>query len=95
MSSLPRRRGIYSISRKSTDFGHFWLPKSTFKVDFLNVQARTQKILVQFPGKGCKKHCVHFYVFDLQKGAEGDASRFAKRRFPKSAVLARCSFVRR
>ena len=53
MSSLAGLKKSYSIFRKSTDFGHFWLPGSTFKVDFLNVQAKFQKILGQFPGEGC------------------------------------------
>ena len=53
MSSLAGLKKRYSIFRKSTDFGHFWLPGSTFKVDFLNVQAKFQKILGQFPGGGC------------------------------------------
>ena len=37
MSSLAGLKKSYLIFRKSTDFGHFWLPRSTFKVDFLNV----------------------------------------------------------
>ena len=37
MSCLVGLKKSYSISRRSTDFGHFWLPRSTFKVDFLNV----------------------------------------------------------
>ena len=53
MSSLAGLRKSYSSFRKSTDFGHFWLPRSTFKVDFLNVQAKFRKILCQFPGGGC------------------------------------------
>ena len=53
MSSLAGLKKSYSIFRKSTDFGHFWLPGSTFKVDFLNVQAKFRKTLGQFPGGGC------------------------------------------
>ena len=42
----------YSIYRKSTDSGLFWLPRSTFKVSFPNVQAKFQKkIPGQFPGE--------------------------------------------
>ena len=39
MSSLVGLKNSYWISSKSTEFGNFWLPSSTFKVDFLNVQA--------------------------------------------------------
>ena len=37
MSSLAGLKKSYSISRKSTDFGHFRLTGSIFKIDFLNV----------------------------------------------------------
>ena len=53
MSSLAGLKKSYSIFRESTDFGHFWLPGSTFKVNFLNVQAKIRKILGQFPGEPC------------------------------------------
>ena len=53
MGFLAGLKKNYSIFHKSTDFGHFWLPGSTFKVNFLNVQAKFQKILGQFPGEGC------------------------------------------
>ena len=53
MSSLAGLKENYSISCKRTDFGHFWLPRSTFEVDFLNVQAKFQKILGQFHEGGC------------------------------------------
>ena len=43
----------YLIFRKNTDFGNFRPPGSTFKVDFLNVQAKFRKILRQFPAGGC------------------------------------------
>ena len=52
MSSLAGLKKSNSISRKRTDFGHFWLPRSTFKVDFLSVQAKFRKIFGQFPGGG-------------------------------------------
>ena len=38
---------------KCTDFRHFWLLRSTFKVDFLNVHAKLQKIFGQFPRESC------------------------------------------
>ena len=72
-SSLAGLKKSYSIFRKSTDFGHFWLPGSTFKVIFLNLQAKCQKILGQYRGAGCSKHCVKFSAFFLQKGAGGVA----------------------
>ena len=53
MSSLAALKKSYSFFCKSTDFGQFWLPRSTFKVDFLNVQPKYQNILSQFPGGGC------------------------------------------
>ena len=53
MSSLAGLKKRYLISRKSTDSGHFWLPRSTFKVDFLNVPAKIQKILGKFVRGGC------------------------------------------
>ena len=53
MSSLASLKKSYSIFRESTDFGHFWLSGSTFKDNFLNVQAKFQKIPVNFPGGGC------------------------------------------
>ena len=52
MSSLAGLKKIYLFFRKSTDFVNFWLPLSTFKVDFLNIQANFQKILGQFPAQG-------------------------------------------
>ena len=45
ISSLAGLKKNYSVFRKSTDFGYFWLSMSTFKVDFLNVQAKFQTIL--------------------------------------------------
>ena len=51
MSSLVSKKS-YAIFRESTDFGHFWLPRSTFKVDFLNVRTKFRKILGHFPGGG-------------------------------------------
>ena len=94
ISSLVGLRKSYLIFRKNTDFGHFCLPGSTFKVNFLNVQAKFQIILGQFPVGSCQEHCVIFWAFYLQKGA-GGASRFASRQFPKSEILASCNFVGR
>ena len=56
-SSLVGLKKSDSIFCKSADFGPSRLPRSTFKVVFLNVQAKFQKIFGQFPGKGCKEHC--------------------------------------
>ena len=53
MGSLAGLRKSCSFFSKSTDLGHFWLPGSAFKVEFLNVEAKFQKILGQFPGEGC------------------------------------------
>ena len=53
ISSLAGLKKCYSVFRKSTDFGHFRLPMSKFKVDFLKLEAKVQKILKQFPGAGC------------------------------------------
>ena len=94
MSSLAGLKKSYPIFRKSTDFGHFGLPRSTFKVDFLNVKAKVRKILGQFCGKSCWKNCVKSGAFYLFWPA-GGSSRFASRPFPKSVILARCNFVAR
>ena len=53
LSSLAGLKKSCSIFRKSTDFAQFWLPGSTIKVDFINVQANFQKILLQFPEGDC------------------------------------------
>ena len=45
MSFIAGLKKSDSILRKSTDFSHFWLPRSIFKVDILNVQAKSRKIL--------------------------------------------------
>ena len=50
MRSLAGRKKSYSLFRKSTDFGPFWLPGSTFKADFLNVEAKFRKIIGQLRG---------------------------------------------
>ena len=50
MSSLAGLKKSFLLSRKSTDFGNFWLPRSFFKVDFLNAQANFRKNLGLFPG---------------------------------------------
>ena len=65
---------------QTTNFGHFWLPRSTFKVDYLNEQAKFPKILNHFLGQGCWEHCVKFRALFLQKGV-GGGSRFASRNF--------------
>ena len=53
MNFLDGLKNFFSIFGESTDFGHFWLPRSTFKVDFFNLQAKFQKILRQFSRGGC------------------------------------------
>ena len=45
MSSLACLKNSYSVSCKSTDFGEFWLRRSTFKVDFLIIEAEFGEIL--------------------------------------------------
>ena len=60
IGSLAGFKEVYSISRKSTDFGQFWLQRSTFKVNFLNVQAKFRKKFCQFPWEGCWEHCAVF-----------------------------------
>ena len=53
-SCLAGLKKSYSFFRKKkNDFGHFWLPGSTFRVDFLNVQAKLQEILGHFLEGGC------------------------------------------
>ena len=41
----------FLVSSKYTDFGHFWPPRNTFKVDFLNVQSNFQKFIGTFTGE--------------------------------------------
>ena len=53
MSSLAGLKKIYVVFRKSADFGHFPLPRSTFKVDFLNLQAKSQNLFGLFFEGGC------------------------------------------
>ena len=90
MSSPAGLKKSYSISRKSIDFGHFWLLSSTFKVDFLKVQEKIREIVGQFPGRGFKEHCVKFWASYLQKVAGATGSRFAK-----SVILASCNVMGR
>ena len=52
MSSVTGPTKSYSISPKSTKFGHLRLHRSTFKVDFLKIRAKLRKILGQFHGLG-------------------------------------------
>ena len=53
MSSPAGLKKSYSIFRKSINFGHFSLSGFTFRVNFLNVNAKFQTIHGQFPGGGC------------------------------------------
>ena len=82
----------YSLFRKGIDFGHFWLLGSTFKVDFLNVQSKLQKILGQFPGQVVRNILWNFGI-SISAGLRG-VSRFASRHFPKSLILASWKSVR-
>ena len=83
---------IYSIYRKSTVFGHFWLPRFTFRVDFLNVQEKNRKIHGHFPEGGCWTHVVSFELSFFKKVRRG-ASRFASRYILKSVNLAGCNIM--
>ena len=67
MSSLVGLKKSYSISRKSTAFGHFWLPRSTFEVDFLNVQGKIQKSLVSFLEKVVRNIVLKFELSTFKK----------------------------
>ena len=73
MSSLIGLKKSYLFFGKGTDFGHFWLPRSNFKVDFLTVEPKIQKILSRFLGESSQEHCVDIWAFYLQKGADGIA----------------------
>ena len=95
MSSLAGFKKSYSIFRKSTDFGHFWPPGSTFKVDLLNLQAKFRNVLSHFPGGEVVRNIVLNFGLSIFKKVRGGASRFASRHFPKSVILASCNFVRR
>ena len=53
MSSLTGLKKSFLLSRKSNDFGHFWIPRSTFKIDFLNVGEKFRKILGSFVKESC------------------------------------------
>ena len=44
MSSITGLKKSFLNFRKSTDIGNFWLPRSEFKVNLLNVQAKFHKI---------------------------------------------------
>ena len=48
MSSLAGLKKSYLIFRESTGFGHFRPAGSTFKVNFLNIQAKFKKSSVSF-----------------------------------------------
>ena len=70
----------YLLSCKSTNFGHFWLPRSTFKVDFLNVQPKFWKNSVNFLEK--VKNIVLKIEFPIFSGLRAGRC-FASRHFPK------------
>ena len=92
MSSLDGLKESHLISCDSTDFGQFWLPRSTFKVDFLNVQAKFQKTLFCFVGKIVRNIVLNFEL-SISAGLRG--GRFASRHFPKSVILTSFIFVGR
>ena len=52
IGSLAGLKKSYSFFFKITDFGRFRLPRSTCKVDFLNVQANFRKVLGLCRGEG-------------------------------------------
>ena len=71
MSSLAGlKKELFNFPQKYR-FWPFLTTWSTFKVDFLNVQAKFRKILHQFPGGRCYEHFAKFSAFYLQKGAGG------------------------
>ena len=94
MTSLAGLEKSYPTICKNTDFDHFCLLGSTFKVDFLNVREKLQKFLWKFVREGCYKHYVDFWALYLFWSAWG-GSRFESRHFPQSVILASCSFLGR
>ena len=56
-----------SISRKSTDFGFFWLPRSSFKVGFPNIEENFQSTPVKFLGKVPSNIVLKFEICSLKK----------------------------
>ena len=92
ISSIDGLKKSYSNFRKSTDFGQFWLPRATFQVNFLDVQANFQKSMVRFLGQVVGNIVLNFElsIFAL---LQWDGSRFASRHFPESVILARCNLV--
>ena len=72
MSSLVGHwKKSFSIFRKSTNFGHFWLPGSTLKVDFLNVQTKFQKVLGFFWGGEVVGNIVLIFELSVSSGLRG------------------------
>ena len=93
MSSLASLKKIYLISRKSTDVGHFWLPRFIFNVSSVNVQAKFPTILVSFLGKVVRNSVVNFEN-SFSSGLMG-GSRFASQHFPNCVISASCNFMGR
>ena len=93
MSSQTLFNKKFSNSSKNTVFGHFWLPRSTFKVNFLNSQVKFRKIPGIFTGDVLRIIVItnEFSVFKKVRGA----SRFASRHIPKSITSASCNIVGR
>ena len=94
MSSLAGINKIYLFCSKSTEFGHFWLPRSNFKVDFLNVEAKVLKILGHFTG-GVVRNIVSRFEFSIFETVHGGARLFANRHIPQTAISAGCIFLGR
>ena len=93
MSCVAGLNKSCSVFRKSTDFCHFLLPRSVFKVNFLNLRPKFWKILDGFPEGGCQKHCAKFWTFFIE--VRGGTSRFASRRFPETVIVASCNLAGR
>ena len=85
-----------SISCRSTDFGQFLLPRSDFKVHFLNLEKEFQKSLERLQGD-VVSIIVFYFELSISSGlwGGGGASRFASGHFPKSVSLASCDLVER
>ena len=78
MSSLAGFKKKYLIFCKSTEFGHFWLPESTFKVHFLNVQAKFPKnSMVIFLGEVARNIVLKF-ALSISSGLRGVRQPFCR-----------------
>ena len=70
MSSLDGPKKSCSFFRNSTDFGHFWLTGSTFKVDFLNIRENSKKSSVSSLGEVVRNIVLNFElsIFETVRG---------------------------